>query len=55
MALLNIIPVLIIILFYLALLFGIFYLIYRWVTKFLFLKQEHNELLKEIVKKMDNR
>jgi hypothetical protein len=39
--------------FYLALIIGILYLIYTWVNKFIALKQEHNDLLREIIKKMD--
>ncbi len=42
------------VLFYLAILGGIFYLVYTWVNKFIELKQEHNNLLREIIKKMDN-
>lgn len=38
---------------YLGIIFGIIYLIYRWVSKIIFLKQEHNDLLREIIKKMD--
>ena len=41
------------ILFYLAILASIFYLFYTWVQKFIALKQEHNDLLREIIKKMD--
>ena len=37
---------------YLTLIFGILYLIYTWVNKFILLKQEHNDLLREILKKM---
>jgi archaellum component FlaF (FlaF/FlaG flagellin family) len=48
------IPFLIMII-YLAILFGILYLIYTWVNKFIILKQEHNELLKEIIQKLDNK
>jgi len=40
---------------YLAILAGIFYLIYTWVNKFLVLKQEQNDLLREIIKQMDNK
>jgi len=39
---------------YLAVLAGIIYLIYTWVTKFIQLKQEQNDLLREIIKKMDH-
>jgi hypothetical protein len=31
----------------------IFYTIYKWVTKFICLKEEQNNLLREIMKKMD--
>ncbi len=40
---------------YLAIFFGILYLIYKWVNKFIALKQEHNELLREIIMRMDKR
>ena len=40
---------------YLAILAGIFYLIYTWVNKFIVLKQEQNDLLREIIKKMDQK
>ncbi len=53
MGLFTFFPILIVIV-YLAILFGIFYLIYTWVNKFISLKQEHNDLLREIVSKMDN-
>ena len=45
-------PIMIIV-FYFAILIAIFYLVYTWVNKFLSLKQEHNDLLREIIKKMD--
>jgi hypothetical protein len=41
--------------FYLALIFCLFYFIYTWVNKFISLKQEHNDLLREILKKMENK
>ena len=40
---------------YLAILVGIFYLIYTWVNKFISLRQEQNDLLREIIKKMDTK
>jgi K+-transporting ATPase c subunit len=46
---------LIFILFYLLIIAVIFYLIYTWVNKFIFLSQEQNDLLREIIKKMDNK
>ncbi len=45
----------VIIFFYLAFIIGILYLIYTWVNKFISLRQEQNELLKEIVRKMENK
>lgn len=38
---------------YLAVIFGIIYFIYTWVNEFLSLKQEQNDLLREIIKKME--
>ena len=49
---LIILPILIGII-YLTVIFGVLYLIYTWVNKFILLKQEHNELLREIIKKME--
>jgi hypothetical protein len=49
------IPVVISAIVYFTILFGIFYLIYKWVTKFISLKQEHNDLLREIIKKMESK
>jgi hypothetical protein len=40
---------------YLAIIFGVFYLIYKWVNKSTSLKQEQNDLLREIIKKMENK
>jgi len=42
-----------IITFYLVIIFCVFYFIYTWVNKFISLKQEHNDLLREILKKME--
>lgn len=36
---------------YLTIFAGVLYLIYTWVTKFIRLKQDHNDLLSEIIKK----
>jgi len=49
---LSILPILIFLI-YLAIMFGILYLIYKWVNKFISLKQEQNDLLREIIKKME--
>jgi len=52
MGIFTILPLLIGIV-YLGIIFGILYLIYTWVSKFIDLKQEQNDLLREIIKKMD--
>ncbi len=54
MRMMSIFPFLIVI-FYLAITLGILYLIYRWVSKFISLKQEHNDLLREIIQKMESK
>ncbi len=54
MGMLTFLPFLFVLI-YLAILFGILFLIYTWVTKFIFLKKEHNDLLREIIKRMDNK
>lgn len=38
---------------YIGIFAGILYLIYTWVNKFIVLRQEQNELLREIIKRMD--
>lgn len=43
-----------IILFYLVIVFLILFVIYRWVNKFIALKQEHNDLLRQIIKQLEN-
>lgn len=40
---------------WLTIVFGLLYLVYTWVQKFIALKQEHNDLLREIIKKMDRK
>lgn len=40
---------------YLAIIIGVLYLIYKWVNKFISLKQQHNDLLREIIKKMESK
>jgi hypothetical protein len=40
---------------YLVIIAAIIYMIYKWVTKIIALKQEHNDLLKEIIRKMESR
>ena len=54
MGFLGIFPFLIILV-YLAILAAILYMIYQWVNKFISLKQEHNNLLREIIQKMDQK
>lgn len=54
MGIFQIIPMMFVI-FYLVILLVVFYLIYTWVNKFISLKQEQNDLLREIVRKMDHR
>ncbi len=48
-------PVVISAMVYLAIIFGILYLIYKWVNKFIALKQEQNDLLREIINKMESK
>lgn len=47
-------PILIV-LFYLTIIAGVLYYVYTWVNKFLSLKKEHNDLLREIIKKLENK
>ena len=54
MGFLGIFPFLIILV-YLAILAAILYMIYQWVNKFISLKQEQNNLLREIIQKMDQK
>lgn len=52
MSILTLIPILLIVI-YVAIVVSILYLIYTWVNKFIELKQEQNNLLKEIIEKLD--
>jgi len=54
MNLFTFLPLLLVVLFYFVILGLILFLIYTWVTKFISLRQEQNNLLREIIKKMDN-
>ena len=54
-SILPFIPVVISAIVYLAIIFGILYLIYKWVNKFISLRQEQNDLLREIINKMDSK
>ncbi len=47
--------ILFIYLIYLAIIIGALYMIYTWVTTFISLKQEHNDLLKQILQKMSEK
>lgn len=40
---------------YSVLILGLFFLIYKWVSKFISLKQEQNDLLREYINKMDSK
>lgn len=55
MGFLPFLPIMVIVIVYLAILIGIIVLINFWVNKNIVLKREHNELLREIIKKMDNK
>ena len=51
MAIMTLLPVLMVLI-YFGVLIGILYLIYTWVNKFIALKQEQNDILREIAGKM---
>ena len=51
---LMILPILIS-LFYLTIIGAVIYLVYTWVTKFISLKEEQNNLLREIIKRLENK
>ncbi len=51
----HMIPVILMLFFYLAIVVIVLYLIYKWVTKTISLKQEHNDLLREIIRKLESR
>lgn len=53
MGLFTIFPVLLVF-FYLAIVFAILYLIYTWVNRIISLKEDQNDLLREIIKRMEN-
>jgi len=55
MGFLPFLPIMVIIIVYLAILIGIFVLINYWVNKNIVLKREQNDLLREIIKKMENK
>jgi hypothetical protein len=42
-------------LFYLTIIAAVIYLVYTWVTKFISIKEEQNNLLREIIKRMENK
>lgn len=43
------------VLLYLFFIVAAVYFIFKWVNKFIALKEEQNDLLREVVKKMDNK
>ena len=51
MAFIPVFPFLIVIV-YAAIIIGVFFLVITWVNKFISLKQEQNDLLREIIRKM---
>lgn len=52
--LLSLIPLILIVFFYLVIIGVIIFLIYTWVQKFIRLKEEQNNILREIAKKLEN-
>lgn len=53
MGLFSIFPILMI-LFYLAIIVAILFLVYTWINKIISLKEDQNDLLREIIKRMEN-
>jgi hypothetical protein len=47
-------PILIVV-FWLAILFAVLYLINKWVNAIISLRRQQNDLLREIIKKMDSK
>lgn len=47
-------PILIV-LFYLTIILAVIYFVYTWVNKFISLKKEQNDLLREIIKRLENK
>ncbi|ADQ78811.1 hypothetical protein Palpr_0655 [Paludibacter propionicigenes WB4] len=54
MGIFSIFPILIVV-FYLTIIVTVLYLVYTWVTKFISLKEEQNDLLREIIKRLENK
>lgn len=54
MLMFSVIPILVG-LFYLTIIAIVLYFIYTWVNKFISLKKEQNDLLREIIKRMENK
>lgn len=50
----SFLPFLIVIV-YVVIIVGILYMIYKWVNQFISLRQEQNDLLREIINKMDSK
>jgi hypothetical protein len=53
MNLTSFLPMFLIVVFWLAILFAIFYLINKWVNAIISLRRQQNDLLREIIKKLD--
>ncbi len=49
---LSLFPILIVLLYFLII-GSVLYLIYKWVSRFIHLREQQNELLREIIRKMD--
>jgi len=54
MLMFSVFPILIF-LFYMVILATVLYFIYTWVNKFISLKKEQNDLLREIIKRLENK
>ena len=54
MGIFSIFPILIVA-FYFTILIAVFYLVYTWVNKFISLKEEQNDLLREIIERIDKK
>ncbi|MGQ7871233.1 hypothetical protein [Sunxiuqinia sp. sy24] len=55
MTIMPFIPIIVSAIVYLSLIVGILYLIYRWVSKFIALREEQNDLLREIIDKLESK
>jgi len=55
MGIATFLPVFLSIIFYLSIIIFLFYLVNKWVTKFISLKQDQNDLLREILNKLEKK